>query len=220
MNELLLLIETIIIFTTVVLAKKWFGKEGLLAWVAVASILANIELVKSIDVLGLSATLGNILFASNFLATDILTECYGTKEAKKGVYIGVFSLLIFLICTQFALLYIPNGLDIAHGSMQTLFTLTPRVCIGSLVMYFIANRVDVFLYDKLKVKFKDKKMWFRNNVSTIVCNCLENFGLFIIAFGGVFPLKELMIMAISSSIIEVLIALCDTPFLYLAKKMK
>lgn len=217
MNEMLLFIEIIVIFSMVLIAKKLFGKEGLLLWIGIASILANLELAKAVDMFGLSATLGNILFASNFLATDILSECYGKKYAKKGVYIGVFSIITFLITTQFALLFQPSEIDVVNDAMQTLFTLTPRVCIASLIMYFIANRVDVYLFDKLSQKFNGKKLWLRNNVSTIICNSLENFGLFFLAFYGVFSIKDLIIMGLASSVIEVVIAICDTPFLYIAK---
>lgn len=218
MNEILLIIEIIVVFSILLLSKKLFGKTGVFVWIAIASILANIQVVKSIDMFGISATLGNVLFASNFLATDILNECYGKKEAKKGVYIGLFSVIIYLIITQLSLLFIPNTIDIAQSSMETLFSLAPRVCISSLVMFYIANIVDVHLYDKLHKKFKGKKMWLRNNIATITCNCLENFGFVLLAFIGVYPINEVLMIAISTCIIEIGIALCDTPFLYLAKK--
>jgi uncharacterized integral membrane protein (TIGR00697 family) len=220
MNEFLLFVEIIVIFSMVLISKKLFGKEGLMLWIGIASILANLELAKAVDMFGISATLGNILFASNFLAADILSECYGKEYAKKGVYLGLFSIIIYLISTQFALLFVPSEIDIVNGAMKTLFALTPRVCISSLLMYYIANRVDVYLFDKLSKKFKGKKLWLRNNVSTIICNCLENFGLFFLAFYGVFPVKELLMMGIASSIIEILIAICDTPFIYLATRSK
>lgn len=84
-------------------------------------------------------------------------------------------------------------------------------------MFFLANIADVFLYNKLKVAFGGKKMWLRNNLSTIVCNCLDNFGLMFLAFYGVYPVKELLIISLTSCVIEIIIALFDTPFLYLAK---
>lgn len=220
MNELLLIIEIVVVFSIVLLAKRFFGKEGLMLWMGIASILANLEVAKMIDIFGFSATLGNVLFASTFLATDILSECYGKEYAKKGVYMGLFSVIIYLITTQFALLFQPSSVDIMDSSMKMLFGLAPRVCFMSLLMYFIANRIDVYLYDKLKEKFKGKKMWLRNNVCTIACNCIENFGFNMLAFGGILPLKELIIVSASTCVLEVIIALCDTPFLYLSKKIK
>ena len=220
MNELLLFIEIIVIFSIILLAKRLFGKNGLFLWIGIASVLANLQVVKCIDVFGISATLGNVLFASNFLATDILSECYGKESAKKGVHIGLFSVIVYLIITQLTLLYIPNEFDTAQDAMSVLFNLSLRVSIASLTMFYIANLADVYLYNKLHKKFKGKKMWLRNNISTISCNCLENFGFTFLAFMGLYPLSELLVIAFSTCVIEIGIALCDTPFLYLAKKAR
>ena len=219
MNELLLIVEIIVIFSMVVLSNKLFGKYGLITWVAIASIIANIEVIKSVDVFGIATTLGNVMFASTFLATDILSECYGKKEAKNAVYIGLASVVVYIICTQITLAYNPSSTDIAQNSMQFLFGLAPRVCISSLTMYFIANLIDVYLFDKLKEKTKERKLWLRNNISTIICNCSENFGFTFLAFFGVYDISTLLTIAFSTSIIEMIIALCDTPFLYLAKHL-
>ena len=60
-------------------------------------------------------------------------------------------------------------------------------------------------------------MWFRNNISTILCNCTENFLFSIFAFVGTYPILYCLEIAVAGSLIEMLIALCDTPFLYIAK---
>ena len=170
MNELLLLGSIIGVFTSVLLVKKIFGKEGLIGYMAVATILAEIGVVKSVNMLGLSATLGNVLFASNFLVTDILTECYGEKEAKKGIKYAIFSVILFIIIMQVMLLFKPNNLDFAQESMKTIFGLVPRISIASIVMLALSNILDVKLYSWLKKKTNGKYMWFRNNICTILCN--------------------------------------------------
>ena len=220
MNNLLLLGSIIGIFTAVVGIKKFFGKEGLIGYMAVATILAEIGVVKSIDVLGLSATLGNVLFASNFLVTDILTECYGEKEARKGIKFAVFSVILFIIIMQGMLLFVPNELDFAQESMQTIFGLIPRISIASIVMLTISNFVDVKLYAWLKKKTNGKYMWLRNNLSTILCNGLENFIFTFLCFSGIYSIQDMLMIATATTIIEIIIALCDTPFLYIGKKIK
>ena len=220
MNNILLIISIIGIFTSVLIIKKLFGKEGLIGYMAVATILAEIGVVKSINVLGLSATLGNVLFASNFLVTDILTECYGEKEAKKGIKFAVFSVILFIIIMQGMLLFVPNELDFAQESMQTIFGLIPRISIASVVMLTISNFVDVKLYSWLKEKTNNKYMWFRNNISTILCNGLENFIFTFLCFTGIYNITDMIMIATATTIIEIIIAICDTPFLYLSKKIK
>ena len=56
MNELLFFITIIVNFAGIILAYKFFGKKGLFAWIAFATISANIEVIKCVDIFGLSVT--------------------------------------------------------------------------------------------------------------------------------------------------------------------
>ena len=216
-NEILLFVEIIITFSVLVLITKFLKKEGLISWVAIASILANIITAKNVDAFGMTYTLGTVMFASTFLATDILTELYGKECAKKSVVIGMVGTLCLMLFTQISLRYVPSAIDYAHSSMETLFSLNFRISLSSVVMYYVANMLDVYLYDYLRVKFNGKYMWLRNNVATILCNTLENFFFMFGAFIGIFDIKSIFIMAVSTSVVEIIVGLCDTPFLYLAK---
>lgn len=220
MNNILLIASIIGVFTIMLIVKKFLGKEGIIGWMGIASILANLLLIKSVNLFGISATLGNVLFASNFLATDMLTENYGYKEAKKGVKFGIAAVIIFMIVTQVALLYIPTSEDIAQSSFELLFSFIPRISLASISMFALSNFVDIRLYEWLRKKSNGKKMWLRNNLCTIICNGGENFLFYLIAFLGVMDIGTILSIALSATIIEILIALCDTPFLYISKKVK
>ena len=74
-NELLIIISFLIIYGSVTGFYRFFGKNGLLAFNVCATILANIEVLILVRAFGIEMTLGNILFASTFLITDILTTC-------------------------------------------------------------------------------------------------------------------------------------------------
>ena len=220
MNNVLLVVGIVLTFSALVGVKKLFGESGVIGFMAIATILANIMITKSVNLLGISATLGNVMFASNFLATDILTESYGVKSARKGVMVAIFSAIMFLVSTQIMLIFTPNEFDIAQESMQILFGLIPRITLASVALFALSNFLDVNLYEHLRKKTDGKYMWVRNNVSTILCNGTENFVFYAIAFGGMYDWKTIASMGLSATIIEVIIALCDTPFLYLAVRGK
>ena len=220
MNELIIVAEIIIIFSILLICKKLFGKSGVIAWVGLATVLANIITAKNVNIAGLSTAIGTVMFASTFLATDILAECYSVADAKKAVKIGLFSNIILIVSTQIALLYTPSEFDYAHGAMQTLFSLNLRISIASAAMYYIANMADIYVFSKIKIKTEGRMLWLRNNIATILCNCLENFGFIGLAFAGIYDFKTIMTIAISTSIVEAIVAVCDTPFLYAARKLK
>ena len=217
MNILYGFINIIVTFSLVVLIERLFKKEGLYVWLSIATILANLTVCKMIDVFSFTTSLGNVLFASTFLATDIMSEKYGKKEAQKGVYVSIFSSITFIIITQLTLLFIPSSEDVVNGAMKTLFSISIRTMSASMIMFFISNMADIHIYNKLKEKYPDK-LWLRNNISTILCNCLENYFFNTLAFIGIFSMPVIISIATTTTIIEIIIAICDTPFLYLARK--
>ena len=220
MNELLFFVEIICCFTSVVLADRLFSKYGLFAWIAMASILANLQTAKQVDLFGFSITLGGVLFASIYLATDILTEKYSFEDAKRAVYIGLCSTVVYIVSMFICCKWIPNSFDYVSGEFNLIFSFVPRICISSMVMFFISNLADVHLFNKFKQKDGNRALWKRNNISTIVCNCAENFLFIIGAFLGVYSFQECLIIAAGTSVVEALIAVLDTPFLYAAVKHK
>ena len=219
MNILLGILGIVLCFSIEIIIEKIFKKEGLYAWISVALITANILVAKNINILGLQATLGNILFASTFLATDILSEKYSTKESRKAVNIGIVSVILFMVATQFSLLFKPNNLDMVNDSLKNIFTFNLRISISSIVMCYLSNMLDIIVFEKIKKKIPNK-MWVRNNIATIISNCLENYFFTIFAFIGIYDLKIIFAIATTTTILEIMIAICDTPFLYLSKKLK
>lgn len=217
MNIVLGIISIIFVYTSTILMDKFLKKEGLIVWITFATITANILVCKNIDIFNLTVSLWNIMFASNFLATDILSEKYLKDYAYKAVIIGLVMNLLFTFFMQIALLYIPSSTDISNESMKTLFNLNLRVSLSSSLLYFLSNYLDIYLFNKLKEKYPNK-LWLRNNVSTIISNCLENYLFVTLSFIGIYDINTIISIATSTSIIEIFLAILDTPFLYLSKK--
>ena len=218
MNIILGIISIFVTFSAVVLIEKLFKRDGLFVWVAISSIIANILVCKSVDILGFTTSLGNVMFASNFLATDIMSEKYSFKDSKKAIILGVLSQIIFITMTMLAVLYIPSSVDLSHESMKTLFTINFRVTIASITMFFASNMLDIYIFEKLKKKFPNK-LWLRNNISTIISNCLENYFFTFFGFIGIYDIVTVLSIATVASVLEMIIAILDTPFIYISKKI-
>lgn len=218
MNEIYFVLSILVCFGGLVLFNKFFGAFGVYAWVAVAVIVANIEVTKCVDMFCLAGvTLGNVTFASIYLATDILNECYGYKESKRAVFLGLAVTIAWNALIQLDLRFAPAAIDFADPYMQGLFQITPRVCAASTFAFFLSNLFDVLIYNKLKNAMNGKYMWLRNNAATILCNCAENFLFVFLAFSGVYTVQDCMMIAVSTCLIETAVAILDTPFLYMAR---
>ena len=57
-------------------------------------------------------------------------------------------------------------------------------------------------------------------MSTILCNCLENFAFIFLAYVGIFNIPTIISIASATCVIESIVALLDTPFLYIAKRIR
>ena len=216
LNELLFFLGIIAVFSCVVLIGKYFGENGLVAWVAVSTILANVILPKQITLFGLDVTLGNIMFSSTYLCTDILSEKVGIKSSRRAVLLGLIAALFFVGLTQVTLWFVPNDYDMVQPAMKELFAFSARVTLASVTMYTLANLCDVYLFEAMRKKYP-KQLWLRNNVSTIVCNCVENFGLMLLGFYGIYDFQTCMFIAATTCVIETIVGLCDTPFVYIGR---
>ena len=120
---------------------------------------------------------------------------------------------------HFKPLDIPEGLAIFE-SVKGIFSLLPRLAIASLIAYLISQFHDVWLYHKIREFFPEKKfIWLRNNGSTMLSQLIDNVVFTTIAFYGVYPLEVMFNIFLSTYIIKFIVAICDTPFIYLADKM-
>jgi len=220
-NELLWGLFILVQFGLLVGAYKLFGLTGLYVWIGFAIVAANIQVVKMVDLFGVSGTLGNIMYGSIFLATDLINEKYGRKQAQKAVYIGFIMLVSFTVITQVSLKFAPNEFDFAQASLETLFSLLPRITIGSLTAYLVSQTLDVYLFDKIKSKFGSKnQLWIRNNGSTLVSQAIDTAIFTFIAFTGALPFAIVMEIFWFSYVIKLLTSLVDTPFVYWMRSIK
>lgn len=221
-NSILFLVSIVFYLFAVIICYKLFGKTGLYVFTAISAILSNIQVCKNVDIFGLSTTVGNVLYAASFLVTDILSEKYGKKAAKKAVYIGIFTTVIFIIGTQALLKFVPNETDIMNGPMTELFGFVPRVAIGSIIGYICSQTIDVTLYHLIWKKTGDgkKMLWLRNCGSTLTSQAVDTVVFTFIAFWGVYDNSVFVSILLTTYLFKAIVAFCDTPFVYLARKLK
>ena len=219
-NEMLGLGFAIVNMLFVLIMYKFFGRTGLFVWVGFATVLANIQVTKLIVIFGLTATLGNAIYGSIFLVTDILNEKYGKKEAKKAVWLGFISLLMMTVIMQMVLLFQPAADDFAQESLSTIFGLIPRIALGSMIAYLISQYTDVLIFSFLRKLFpSDGAFWIRNNGSTMLSQLLDTLIFTSIAFWGVYPTDVWLSVFISTYVLKFLVSILGTPFGYIAKRM-
>ena len=225
-NEILLIVSLIITYSVVLILFALFRRRGLYLWSVIATIAANIEVLIVVNAFGMEMTLGNILFASTFLVTDILSELYDKKAAQTAVWLGIATSVCFILLSQSWMLYIPNENDFAMPSIRTVFSNTPRLMAVGIAVYAIVQLFDVWAYHKwwafTSRRFQDshKFLWLRNNGSTLISQLLNTILFTWGAFRGTHDTQTLISIACASYLIFIVASLADTPFVYLARTLQ
>ena len=217
MNELIWLGMLLVNFAAILAVYRIFGKLGLYVWIPIAVIVANIQVLKYVQLLGLTATLGNVVYASSFLVTDILSENHGRREANRAVAIGFVSLVAMVTLMNIALLFEPDPADTAHVHLGAIFSLLPRITAASLLAYVVSQYHDVWAYSFWRKRVPGTRtIWIRNNLSTLVSQLIDSVVFTLAAFAGRLELRVLLEIIVTTYVLKALVAFADTPLVYLA----
>lgn len=220
MNEVLWVCFALLDLIMVLAVFRFFGRIGLYGLIVFNLIVCNIQVLKTIELFGITTTLGNIMYASVFLSTDLLSEHYGRDHAKKGVWLGFLMLLLTIVYMQLAIHFIPAPSDWVQPHLEAIYGFMPRVALASLAAYFLSQMHDVWAFHFWKEKTGGKHLWLRNNASTLVSQFLDSSIFCVIAFAGVFPWAVFWEILGTTYVVKMLMGFLDTPFIYLAKRLK
>ncbi|MEK3986907.1 queuosine precursor transporter [Paenibacillus sp. FSL K6-3166] len=209
----------IVNFAFFLLCYRLFGKSGMYAWVGIATVIANIQVAKTIAMpFDIVMTLGNTMYVTLYMTSDLLNEKYGRAEARKAVWFGFFTLLMTTVIMQMVLVFKPQETDIAQSSLETIFGLMPRLALGSLTAYFISQFLDVRLYSWIRKYYStSSQLWIRSNGSTMVSSFVDTLIFCTIAFAGLYNWSVWFEILLTTYLAKFLLTAVGTPILYIAR---
>lgn len=160
-----------------------------------------------------------IVYVFTYPLTDTITEVYGKKAARQTVMAGLITqvmavLFIYLTIKLPAAPFYEN-----QAEFETIFTAGFRVTVASLLSFLISQNLDVTVFHRLKKKHGEKKLWIRNNASTMISQLVDTTIFITIAFYGTMPLGALIGMILTQYSFKFIVAIMDTPLVYLLVKI-
>ncbi|MBL4706332.1 MAG: queuosine precursor transporter [Flavobacteriales bacterium] len=191
---------------------------------------------------------GVLPYPITFLCTDLISELFGRKKANLVVWIGLMlNLWVLLILWLGGILDAPDNLTDtgqiplvldefgkapAGYAFYEIRHLTFVSVIASMVAYLFAQLVDVQIFHWIKKKTKGKKLWLRNNISTLMSQMIDSIAVILITFylADVIHVKDpsesvlpqlFTQFIIPGYVFKLVIALLDTfPFIWCTKFFK
>jgi hypothetical protein len=209
---------TLAIVTACAVLAARFGLEIVFGVFASLTVLANLLAVKTIAFGPFIAPAAVLVYASTFLLTDMLSELFGEEKARLAVWTGFVANILMLVSVLIALRWSASPLmdPGLASSFDAVFGFAPRVIAASMIAYLASQHHDVWAYAFWRKKTGGRHMWLRNNVSTISSQGIDTLIFITLAFYGLVPNSVLLQMIVGQYVIKILIAILDTPFIYLA----
>jgi queuosine precursor transporter len=155
-----------------------------------------------------------IIYVFTYPILDVITEAYGKEAARRTVLTGFLAQILAIIFIWIAIKLPAASFYENQQSFELIFTAGFRVTIASLVAYLVSQNLDVTIFDKLKKRHGEKKLWIRNNLSTMASQLVDTAIFISIAFYGTMPLGVLIGMIFSQYIFKFIVAILDTPVVY------
>ena len=162
-------------------------------------------------------SVGILPYPITFLITDLISEIYGKNKANQvvvaGIFASVFSMGIVLVAN-----YVPalDNSPINDTIFSQVFALSPIAVLASMIAYLMAQFVDIKVYHFWKNKTEGRMLWLRNNFSTFSSQFIDTFLVIsLLCLIGILDWKLFWGLVLSGFLFKILVALFDTPFLYL-----
>ncbi|WP_224488774.1 queuosine precursor transporter [Robertkochia flava] len=162
-------------------------------------------------------SVGILPYPLTFLITDLISEVYGRKKANQVVTAGIFASLFSMTIILLANVVPANSWSPVNDDLfQTVFALSPIAVLASMLAYLFAQYIDIGIYHFWKRLTKGKYLWLRNNFSTFSSQFIDTFTvILLLCIFGVLSWDNFYGLVVSGFIFKVIIALLDTPLLYL-----
>ena len=163
-------------------------------------------------------SVGIIPYPITFLVTDIISEIYGKKRANQVVTTGIFASIFSL-----GIIYIANVVPAIESSpvddslFTTVFGQTALAVVASMIAYLFAQYIDIQVYHFWKKITHGKKLWVRNNFSTMTSQAIDTLSVLVLLCSfQILPWSLFTPLFISGFLFKVFIAILDTPLMYAA----
>ncbi|MBO5225247.1 MAG: queuosine precursor transporter [Parabacteroides sp.] len=172
-------------------------------------VASNLLETKVIQIGCITATAGVIVFPISYIINDCIAEVWGFKKARLIIWSGFLSNFLVIGLAQIAVMLPAAPFWEGEEGFNFVFGMAPRIAIASLLAFLVGSFLNAFVMSKMKIASSGKNFSLRAIVSTLIGESADSLIFFPIAFAGLIPANEILIMigtqAILKSVYEAII---------------
>lgn len=187
----------------------------------VCLVASNLLETKVVQLWGITATAGLIVFPISYIINDCIAEVWGFKKARLIIWSGFAMNFLVIGFAQLAVMLPAAPFWEGEEGFNFVFGMAPRIAVASLTAFLVGSFLNAYVMSKMKVASNGKHFSLRAIVSTLVGESADSLIFFPIAFGGLIPVNELLIMVVTQAVLKSLYEVIILPVtIYVVKYIK
>jgi hypothetical protein len=211
------------------------GQVGLVALFVTALVTAQVTASKvlafslpvALPVTGTQAVLPGaaLAYALTFFASDCYAELYGRRAAQVMVNVA-FVMNFFLLGLVASTIAAPTfqGSPVDGETFAQVLGPSANIVLGSLLAYVVSQNWDVLVFHRIREATDGRMLWLRNVASTATSQAIDTVLFVVVAFllaptvlgiGSPTSVPVVLALVVGQYALKLLIAVVDTPFVYL-----
>lgn len=182
----------------------YLGQTALTAWIAILSLLANLFVLKQIDIFGLNATASDIFAIGSLLSLNLLQEKFGKAAAQRAIWSSFACLLFFVLISQIHLSYVPSQYDTSQQAYEFILVASPRLLIASLTTFLIVDQFDTRLYATLRQRWPQVSILLVSAITMSISQMLDTMLFSLLGlYGMISAIIEVMLVSYCIKLIAI-----------------
>ena len=168
-----------------------------------------------------------LAYALTFFASDCYSELYGRRAAQVMVNVA-FGLNFVVLALVWSTIQAPAvNPEFAETFAEALAPST-NIVLGSLLAYLVSQNWDVYVFHWIRDYTAGQYLWVRNLASTATSQGIDTVIFVSVAFvaapllfgiGDALPTEAVVGLIVGQYLLKLLIAVVDTPFVYLVVRL-
>lgn len=168
----------------------------------VCLIAANLLETKVISVGGVTATAGLIVFPVSYILNDCIAEVWGFRKARLIIWSGFAMNFLVVGFAQLAVILPAAPFWEGEEGFNFVFGMAPRIVVASLCAFLVGSFLNAYIMSRMKLASGGRHFSLRAVASTLAGEGADSVIFFPIAFGGLIPVREMLLMILTQAILK------------------
>lgn len=165
-------------------------------------VASNLLETKVVQLGSVTATAGLIVFPISYIINDCIAEVWGFRKARLIIWSGFAMNFLVIGLSQLAVLLPAAPFWEGEAGFNFVFGMAPRIAVASLTAFLVGSFLNAYVMSRMKLASNGRHFSVRAIVSTLVGESADSLLFFPIAFAGIIPLQELLLMIVTQAALK------------------